>query len=206
MSEVLTEPQVRTSGFTIHLSPVINLTDDQFFELCQINRDLRLERTAQGDIIVMPPTGWETGDRNAEITCQLRNWAKLDGSGVATDSSTGFKLPNGADRSPDAAWVSRARLLNLTPEQKKKFLPLCPDFVIELCSPTDDLDDLKLKMDEYMENGARLGWLIVPKDRHVHVYRPGAAVEILKGVQEVSGEPELKGFVLNLREIWEPNI
>jgi Uma2 family endonuclease len=206
MSQVILEPPTRESLFTIHLRPAIELTDDQFSALCQLNRDLRLERTAQGDLIIMPPTGWETGARNNSISGQLYNWSKRDGTGVATDSSTGFKLPNGADRSPDAAWVSRARLAQLTPEQKRKFLPLCPDFVVELRSPTDDLPNLQEKMAEYIEQGARLGWLIDPEEKRVYVYRPGAAVEVLEGVEELSEEPELKGFVLDLREIWEPNV
>lgn len=190
----------------LKMRPAVELTHDQFFELCQINRDLRLERTAEGDIIVMPPTGFETGNRNSEITWQLVNWAKKDGTGVAGDSSTGFILPNGADRSPDAAWIKRERLAELTPEQKKKLLPLCPDFVIELRSPSDKLEALKTKMEEYVENGARLGWLIDPQARSVHVYRPGAAVEVLRDASQVSGDPELPGFVLDLRDIWAPNL
>lgn len=188
------------------MRPAIELTDDQFFHLCQINRDLRLERTAEGDIIIMPPTGFITGGRNAEITRQFANWVKQDGKGVALDSSTGFKLPNGADRSPDAAWVLRTRLAQLTPEQKQKFLPLAPDFVIELKSPTDALEDVQAKMDEYMENGVRLGWLINPETRQVAIYRPGKEVELLDSPLEISGDPVLPGFVLDLREIWEPNI
>src|SRR5437016_501615 len=142
MSQAILEPPLTTSPesvsrWTLHMRPVVELTEEQFFQLCQINRDLRLERTAEGDIIIMPPTGFVTGGRNAEITRQFTNWAKHDGRGVAGDSSTGFQLPNGADRSPDAAWVLRSRLAELTLEQKQKFLPLAPDFVIELKSPTD---------------------------------------------------------------------
>src|SRR5713226_7174963 len=133
----LTETPTSVSRLTLHLRPAVELTDDQFFHLCQINRDLRLERTAEGDIIIMPPTGGETGNRNAGITAQMHNWTKADGTGAAFDSSTGFKLPNGAERSPDASWVLRTRLVELTIEQKQKFLPLAPDFVIELKSPTD---------------------------------------------------------------------
>jgi Uma2 family endonuclease len=188
------------------MPPPLMMTDEQFFLLAQHNRDLRLERTAEGDLIVMPPTGWQTGDRNAEITMQLRIWAKQDGSGVATDSSTGFKLPNRAERSPDAAWVRRERLAALTPEQKEKFLPLCPDFVLELRSPSDDLADVQAKLEEYIANGARLGWLIDPSERRVHVYRPGAQPEILEHAESVSGAPILPGFTLELKEIWEPNV
>lgn len=209
MSQTLVETPVSPAAqvFAIlRLAPAIEMTDDQFFALCQQNRDLRLERTAQGDIIVMPPAGFETGNRNGEITRQLGNWAKRDGAGVVCDSSTAFKLPNGADRSPDAAWVRRERLAGFTTEQKQKFLSLCPDFLIELRSPSDRLEDVRAKMEEYIENGARLGWLIDPDARRVHVYRPGVAAEILQGVMKVSGEPELPGFVFDLREIWEPNV
>jgi Uma2 family endonuclease len=211
MSQVILEPPLTETHpsfyrVTLHLRPAVELTEDQFFHLCRINRDLRLERTAEGDIIVMPPTGFITGGRNAEIARQFSNWAKQDGSGVASDSSTGFKLPNGADRSPDAAWVLRTRLAELTIEQKQRFLPLAPDFVIELKSPTDALADVQAKMEEYRENGVRLGWLINPESKRVYVYRPGKAVEILENPSAVSGEPELPGFVLDLHEVWEPNI
>jgi Uma2 family endonuclease len=206
MSGVLAELQARETGLTLHLSPAVELTDDQFFELCQINSNLRLERTAEGDIVVMPPTGGETSNRNGEITRQLGNWTKRDGSGAAFDSSAGFRLPRGADRSPDAAWVSHERLAQLSSEEKRKFVPLCPDFVIELISPTDSLAATQARMIEYIENGARLGFLIHPDARRVYVFRPGATVEELKDITEVSGEPELPGLTLDLREIWEPNI
>ena len=206
MSQVLAEPQASLNSFIIHLKPAIEITEGQFFALCQLNRDLRLERNAEGDIIVMPPTGGETGNRNAEITAQLVSWTKQDGTGAVFDSSTGFKLPNGADRSPDAAWVRRSRLAQLSRVEKEKFLPLCPDFVIELRSPSDDLEEIQAKMDEYIDNGSRLGWLLDPKSRRVYVYRPGPRVVVIESAEEISGEPELPGFVLNLREIWEPNI
>ena len=206
MSQVLAEPQTSQAYITLRLKPAIKMTDDEFFALCQLNRDLRLERNAEGDIKVMPPTGGETGNRNAEITGQLVIWTKQDGTGAAFDSSTGFKLPKGADRSPDAAWVQKSRLAVLTQEEKEKFLPLCPDFVIELLSPSDDLEETKAKMDEYIENGARLGWLLEPRSRRVYVYRPGESVIMIENTGQISGEPELPGFVLNLREIWEPNI
>jgi Uma2 family endonuclease len=206
MSQVLTEPQVNLGHVTLRIRPAIELTDDEFFALCQLNRDLRFERTSQGDIIIMPPTGAATGNRNAEITAQLRNWAKQDGTGAVFDSSTGFKLPNGADRSPDAAWIPRSRLATLTAEQKDKFLPLCPDFVIELLSPTDALATTQAKMTEYVENGAQLGWLIDPELRQTHVYRPLKAIVVLENVTEIPADPELPGFVLDLREIWEPNV
>lgn len=206
MNEVLTEPPIISPHLTLRLNPAIRLSDEEFFALCQLNRDLRLERTSDGDILIMPPTGAETGNRNASITAQVFNWTKRDGTGAAFDSSTGFKLPNGADRSPDAAWVARSRLAQLTAEQKQKFLPLSPDFAIELLSPADNLDTARAKMDEYISCGTRLGWLLDPQTRQVHIYRPGEAVEILKEAREVSAESELPGFVLDLREIWEPQI
>jgi Uma2 family endonuclease len=206
MSEAILEQPTAIAGFVIHLRPGLEMTDEQFFLLCQLNRELCIERTAQGDLIVMPPTGGATGNRNQEIARQLGNWTTANGVGAAFDSSTGFKLPNGADRSPDAAWVRRDRLAALTHEQKEKFLPLCPDFVIELCSPTDKLATVQAKMDEYMANGAQLGWLIEPETRRVYVYRPGASAAVLEQVESVSGALELAGFTLDLREIWEPNI
>jgi Uma2 family endonuclease len=154
--------QVEILPVIVRLQPVIDLTDDELLELCRLNRELRIERTAQGELLLMPPTGGETSDRNAELTMQLRLWAKRDQTGIAFDSSAGFLLPNGAMRSPDAAWVRRARLTNLTREQKQRFLPLCPDFVIELRSPSDRLSILQANMEEYLQNGGQLGWLIDP--------------------------------------------
>jgi len=199
-------PQIEIHPVVLRLKPVITLTDDQLFELCQLNRDWRIEYTAQGELIVMPPTGWETGSQNAEITFQVQSWARGDQTGVASDSSTGFKLPNGATRSPDAAWVRRSRLTGLTREQKQKFLPLCPDFVIELRSPTDNLQAVLDKMQEYLDNGAQLGWLLDPLTRRVHVYLPQRPPEILEAPNSVSADPLLPGFVLDLRKIWEPDL
>jgi Uma2 family endonuclease len=186
----------------LRLRPVLDLSDDQLLALCALNGDLRIERNAQGDLLIMPPTGYETGDRNAEITMQLRTWAKRDGTGTAVDSSTGFRLPNGAMRAPDGAWIPHARLAAIPSEERRKFLPLCPDFVIELRSPTDALRDVRAKMEEYLANGARLGWLIDPGPRHVYVYRPSAPVERLDNPDTISGDPVLPGFVLDLREMW----
>ncbi len=187
---------------TIRLRPVLDLTDDQFLELAGINRDLRMELTAERELIVMPPAGTETGDRNAEITMQLRLWAKRDGTGTAFDSSAGFTLPNGAVRSPDASWTVRSRLEALTDEQRRAFAPLCPDFVIELRSPTDRLHVVQDKMQEYLDNGAKLGWLIDPERKRVYVYRPQAPLQELENPVTISGTPVLPGFVLDLREIW----
>lgn len=186
----------------VHLRPVLELTDEQFYEFCQINRDLRIERTAQGEVVIMPPAGWKTSERNSEIGMQLRIWAKREGTGVVTDSSGGFVLPNGATRSPDAAWITHARLAALTAEQRDKFLPLCPDFALELRSPTDTLTALQAKMQEYLDNGARLGLLIDPMQRRVYVYRPQAPVECLENPDAVAGDPVLPGFILDLRDIW----
>jgi Uma2 family endonuclease len=204
MTKVL--PQVEIHPVVLKLTPVINLTDDQLFELCQLNRDWRIEYTVQGELIVMPPTGGETGSQNAEITFQVQLWTRGDQAGVAFDSSTGFKLPNGATRSPDAAWVRRSRLAGLTREQKQKFLPLCPDFAIELRSPTDNLQAVLNKMQEYLDNGAQLGWLLDPLTQRVHVYLPQRPSEILEAPTMISADPLLPGFVLDLRKIWEPDL
>jgi Uma2 family endonuclease len=178
------------------------LSDEQFFQLCQDNRDLRLERSAKGDLIIMPPTGGETGNSNAGITAQLWLWNNLHKLGVVFDSSTGFKLPNGADRSPDAAWIPLEKWQALTPQQKERFLPLSPDFVIELMSPSDSLETARKKMQEYLDNGTRLGWLINRKIREVEIYRQGQAVEILTNPESLSGENILPEFSLNLTLIW----
>lgn len=199
-----TDPSLRTDRLPlkVELRPVINLEDEQLYEFCQINRDLRIERNAEGELLIMPPAGGETGERNAEITMQLRIWAKRDGTGVSFDSSTGFILPNKAVRSPDGSWIRHSRLGTLTAEQRRRFVPLCPDFVLELCSPSDDLDVLRSKMQEYLDNGAQLGWLIDPDNRRVYVYHPQGVIECLENRDAVSGDPILPGFVLNLGEIW----
>ena len=186
----------------VHLKPVLELTPDRFLELAGINRDLRMELTAEGELIVMPPAGSESSDQNAEITMQLRMWAKRDGTGRTFDSSGGFTLPNGAVRSPNASWVERSRLEALTDEQRKKFVPLCPDFVIELRSPADSLSVLRDKMQEYLDNGAKLGWLIDPEQKRVYVYRPRSEAEELHNPEKIPGDPILSGFTLDLREIW----
>ena len=178
------------------------LSDEELFELCVQNPELRIERSAEGDLIVMTPAGWESGRRNAEIVYALTGWAKEDGTGVVADSSTGFVLPNGAMRAPDAAWVERSRLEGVSPEQRERFLPLCPDFVIELRSPSDALPDLLAKMDEYRASGARLGWLIDPQERRVHVFRPDRSTEVLDDLAEISGDAELPGFTLSLEPLW----
>ena len=180
----------------------VSLTDEEFAQLCQDNEDLRLELTAEGDLIIMAPTGGTTGSRNASINARLTLWAEKDGTGLNFDSSTMFCLPNGAKRSPDGAWVKRERWDQLTVEEKESFVPLCPDFVLELRPATDSLSFLRGKMEEYITNGARLGLLIDPKSKHVYVYRPNKPVERLDNPATVSGNPELPGFVLDLKHIW----
>ena len=202
----MVETKFRTEypPLVLHTRPALEMDEEQFFEFCQLNRDWRIERTAEGDLEIMPPTGWETSARNSEINMRLRLWAKRDGAGATSDSSGGFVLPNGATRSPDAAWLRREGLANLTADQKQRFLPLCPDFVAELRSPSDPLATVQAKMREYVENGARLGWLIDPQARGVYVYEPGKKVRFLEDPDEVSGEPVLPGFALDLRPIWVP--
>jgi len=176
----------------------IDLTDEQYFQLCQNNRDYRFESTAEGELLIMPPTGSDTGNRNIELAYQLQAWSRQNNLGKAFDSSTGFILPNGAKRSPDASWVKIERWNALTPEQQERFAPICPDFVVELRSRTDSLKELQEKMQEYIDNGASLGWLIDRKNKRVEIYRPLKEVEILENPQSVSGEDVLPGFVLDL--------
>jgi Uma2 family endonuclease len=189
------------SPLTIHFDS-FKLTDNQFYQLCQDNRDLRFEKNAYGDIVIMPPTGGETGHRNGEMNYQLFAWNHQYKLGIAFDSSTGFKLPNGANRSPDASWIPLEKWQNLTKEEKEKFIPLCPDFIIELRSKNDELKSLQEKMKEYIENGTKLGWLINPQDKKVEIYREDKTVEILEHPLSLSGENILPNFVLNLELIW----
>ncbi|MEH2042572.1 Uma2 family endonuclease [Nostoc sp.] len=179
----------------------IDLTDEQFFQMCQKNRDYRFERTASGELLIMPPTGSDTGNRNFDMVVELGIWNKQTKLGKGFDSSTGFTLPNGAERSPDASWVKIERWNALTPEQQEKFAPICPDFVVELRSRTDSLKELQEKMQEYIENGTQLGWLIDRKNKRVEIYRPGKDVEILDNPTSLSGENVLPGFVLDLQQI-----
>ncbi len=201
MVQTPTKPE--TLLLTLPTTLKLYVTQEQFETLAVSNRDLRLERTAQGELIVNPPTGWETGKQNWSISGELYLWWRNTGEpGQAFDSSTGFILPNGANRSPDAAWISQERWDALTDEQKKIFPHICPDFVVELRSKSDTLKSLQEKMQEYMENGARLGWLIDPQNRTVEVYRVGLEVEVLSHPTELSGEGVLPGFVLNLSRVW----
>lgn len=186
----------------VRLRPSAPVSDEALYAFCRLNRDLRIERTREGELIIMSPTGGETGKRNFALTVLFGAWVARDGTGIGFDSSTGFILPNGAERSPDVAWVRKSRWEALTPGQRERFVPLCPDFVVELKSPSDDLRELRAKLAEYMENGAQLGWLIDPEDRSVTVFRPGRAPETLPDPAQVSGEPVLPGFVLEPAAIW----
>lgn len=210
MSAVLTQeakspPRVEPwewESLVIHLGPLKQaLTDDEFFEFCQLNRDLRIEMTSEGEMIIMMPVGSEGGKRNFNLAVEFGLWAKTDGTGVGFDSSTGFILPNGAKRSPDLSWIRRDRWEAVPKKQRKKFAPICPDFVVELRSETDRLATLKDKMEEYLANGASLGWLIDPLEKKVYVYRPETAVEVLDNPAALAGEPLLKGLRLDLSEV-----
>ncbi|PZD74791.1 hypothetical protein C1752_00939 [Acaryochloris thomasi RCC1774] len=187
---------------TLTLEPLVQLTDQQFLKLCHANPDAKLERTASGELVVMPPTGGESGHRNRRLTQQLGNWTDQDGTGESFDSSTMFRLPNGAFRSPDAAWIPLAKWNVLTLEERRTFPPLCPDFVIELRSPSDTLRPLQDKMQEYIDNGTRLGWLLNPQDRQVEIFRQGQQKEVLSSPHQLDGENILHGFVLKLQRIF----
>ncbi|MEM6836960.1 MAG: Uma2 family endonuclease [Cyanobacteria bacterium P01_C01_bin.120] len=186
----------------IQIPSALRITDGQFLELVRANPDLRMERTAEGELIVMSPTGSEGGNYNAELTTDFGIWNRQVKLGKIFDSSTGFKLPNGATRSPDTAWIKQARWNALTPKQRQGFAPICPDFVLELASETDDIKILQAKMQEYLENGCSLGWLIDPKTRQVEIYRPDQKVEVLQNPKSLSGEDILPGFTLNLATLF----
>ena len=180
-----------------------NITEDNFFDFCQINQDLTIETNKFGELLIMSPTGSETGNRDGRIIQQLMNWSDDDGTGLAFSSSTGFTLSTGAKKSPDAAWIKLERWQSLSQEQKEKFAPICPDFVVELMSPSDNLKTLQAKMAEYMqEPGVKLGWLIDRKGRKVYIYRPSLPTECLENPESVSGDPVLSGFVLNMSKVW----
>ena len=191
------------TAFTINLNPIVELTEEQFYHLCRVNPDVKFERNAQREIIIMSPTGGETGKCNAKLTTRFYLWNEETNLGEVFDSSTCFRLPNGADRSPDVSWIQKERWDRLTSEQKEKFPPIAPDFVLELMSPTDSLKETQDKMKEYMENQVRLGWLMNRKSRRVEIYRAGKPVEVLSNPSQLSGEDVLPGLVLDLRMIWE---
>lgn len=185
------------TALTLNLEAISRITHEQFQELCQANPDLRFELTATGELIAMSPTGWESGTRNFDVSGQLWAWNRQTKLGIAFDSSTGFTLPNGAIRSPDVAWVRQERLDALNPDPNI-FLPLAPDFVIELRSATDRLKPLQEKMQEYMDNGVKLGWLLNAKDKVVEIYRAGKDVEVLHSPMSLSGENILPKFILDI--------
>jgi Uma2 family endonuclease len=193
------------SATLLNLDPVVTLTRQQFYDLCAANPDAKLERNVNGALIVMSPTGGETGSWNAEINADVCTWNRRSKKGKVFDSSTGFALPNEADRSPDLAWITLEKWQALSAEERRGFLPLCPDFVVELLSPSDSWKQGLLKMAEYQENGCRLGWLIDPQRKRVAIYRENQPVEILDNPATLSGENVLEGFILNLTDLWENN-
>jgi len=196
----LTKDQVASTKLVLNVENV-GLTEEQFFQLCSDNRDLRMELT-QKELIIMPPAGLNSSWRNNILSTRLTNWAEKDGTGIVFDSSAGYRLPNTAIRGPDTSWVRRERLDAFDKKELEKFGHLCPDFVAELMSPSDTLSELQDKMAEYIANGARLGWLIDPYDARVYIYRPGQPVECLENPTNISGDPVLRGFVFNVAEIW----
>jgi Uma2 family endonuclease len=200
---VVVNENVQLAAVVLHWPPSLHLVNEQFFDFCQANKELRIERTAQGDCEIMAPTGGETSWRNSRLTTLLSIWAEQDGSGVVFDSMAGFILPNGAIRSPDVSWVKRTRLAALTPEQKQRFLPLCPDFVIELRSPSDSIKTLQDKMQEYIENGASLGWLIDSEAQRVLVFQPNKAIVSLDKPDFLLADDLLIGFRLDMQKIWD---
>ena len=185
--------------------PYAELTDDEFFDFCAANSDYRIERNAEGKIVVMWGTGGETGNLNADVSMQLHFWAKADRRGVDFDSSTLFRLPDGSMRSPDVAWVLKSWLLGLPKETRRRFLPVCPVFLIELTSPSDRLPEIQAKMRDWMANRCQLGWLLHVDGKAVHIYRPGREVEILEEPAQVFGEGPVAGFTLDLTAIWNPD-
>jgi Uma2 family endonuclease len=186
-----------TSPLTLNLDTV-HLTDEQFYQLCQNNSELKFERTATGELIIMPPVGGESGNRETDLIADLVFWNRQTELGYTFSSSTIFKLPNGADRSPDATWIRRERWEALTPEQRRRFPPIAPDFLIELRSATDNLEKLRQKMLEYLDAGVQLGWLINPQQQQVEIYRQSQEVEVRNLPTELSGENILPGFSLSL--------
>lgn len=190
------------TSIAVHVPALAQMTVEQFYEFCQANSELRIERTAHGEVIVMPPTFSDTGNRNSRIIQQLTNWSDEGDKGEVFDSNSGFTLPNGATRSPDASWIRADRWNALSDQQKASFAPICPDFVIELRSSSDSLSALQAKMQEYMNNGAKLGFLIDRIERRVHIYRPNTVPEIKESPDSVRAEPELPGFVLQMAKIW----
>lgn len=188
--------------FTISLEPVVHITDEQFYALCRANPDVKFERSAAGELVIIAPTGGETGSYNSEINAEFVIWNRRTQLGKVFDSSTCFNLPQGGERSPDVAWVALERWQALNLSQQQKFPPIAPDFVLELLSPSDSLEKTQAKMQEYMNGGVKLGWLIDRDNRYVEIYRAGLDVEVLQSPLQLSGEDILPGFVLNLDLVW----
>ena len=192
----------RDTAFRVSLDMhSLHLTDEQFYLLCRDNRELRLELSAEGDLIIMPPAYSDTGWKEARIVRRLDVWSEKDGTGRCYDPSAGFTLPNGAKRAPDASWISNKRWESLKPEDREKMARICPDFVVELRSATDRVPDVKKKMAEYIQNGARLGWLLDPVDKRVYIYRQHDVVECIENPDDLTGEDVLPGFRFNFQEI-----
>lgn len=191
------------TAITINFNNIVKLSDEQFYQLCRDNPEVKFERNTKGELIVMPPTGGETGKRNAKLTARFVLWNEQTQLGEVFDSSTCFKLPNGSERSPDVSWIQYTRWNALTPEQREKFPPIAPDFVLELMSPSDSLSETQAKMQEYMLAGVKLGWLFERKTRRVEIYRQGQAKEVLNSPSSLSGEEVLPGFILNLQIVWD---
>lgn len=189
------------TAIILNLEPILTMTEENFRQLCHANPETKLELTTTGELVIMPPTGGSAGNRNIKLSARLQRWTEEERSGIAFDSSTMFQLPSGAFRSPDAAWISLERWNALTSEQKDGFPPICPDFVVELRSPSDNLSQLQEKMREYLANGIRLGWLIDPQNQRIEIYQPGREREILNRPDYISGQEVLLGFVLELEGI-----
>lgn len=193
-----------TQPFILHFGQILKkISEHEFFVFCQLNKDLRIELTSEGDLVIMTPTGGKTGKVNFKLTVLFGEWVEKDGTGIGFDSSTGFTLPNGAKRSPDLSWVEQSRWESLSEEEQEEFPPLCPDFAAEIRSHSDGKAHLKKKMEEYIANGARLGWLIDPLEKKVYIYLPSADVECLDNPETLSGDPVLPGFVLHLDRLWD---
>ena len=192
------------NSYTLNLKPLANkITVEHFEQLCQLNPELKLETNYQGELIIMSPTGYETGKNNADLLIQLGIWNRQNQLGIVCDSSTGFIFPNGAIRSPDVSWIAQARVAQFSKEEKAKFLPLTPDFVLELMSPSDQLKTTQAKMREYRDNGVKLGWLINPQAKQVEIYRLGKPVEVVNKPSSLSGGEILPNFVIELDFIWQ---
>lgn len=201
---MVTSPNlIETEPLLLHFGPLSKQMDDHdFFQFCQLNPELRIERNSEGDLIIMPPSGGKTGSINFKLNVIFGNWVETDETGIGFDSSTGFTLPNGAKRSPDLSWVKRERWNAISEKEQSEFPPLCPDFVAEIRSPSDSKKTLIKKMQEYKENGAQLGWLLDPIEQEVNIFRPQSEMETISGHTEISGEPLLHGFILDTRKLW----